>query len=39
MVLSLPQATRPLAGVVKVPGDKSLAHREALFAALAEGES
>ncbi len=39
MVLSLPQATRPLAGVVQVPGDKSLAHRAALFAALAEGES
>lgn len=39
MELSLPRASRPLAGQVTVPGDKSLAHRAALFAALAEGES
>jgi len=30
---------RPLQGVMCVPGDKSLSHRAALFAALAEGES
>jgi 3-phosphoshikimate 1-carboxyvinyltransferase len=30
---------RPLQGVLCVPGDKSLSHRAALFAALAEGES
>ena len=29
----------PLQGVLCVPGDKSLSHRAALFAALAEGES
>jgi len=29
----------PLAGSYTLPGDKSLAHRAALFAALAEGES
>lgn len=29
----------PLSGTYTVPGDKSLAHRAALFAALAEGES
>jgi 3-phosphoshikimate 1-carboxyvinyltransferase len=29
----------PLQGVICVPGDKSLSHRAALFAALAEGES
>ncbi len=29
----------PLQGVMCVPGDKSLSHRAALFAALAEGES
>jgi len=29
----------PLAGSYTLPGDKSLAHRSALFAALAEGES
>ena len=39
MVLSLPVAVKPLKGEVAVPGDKSLAHRAALFAALAEGES
>ena len=39
MDLMLPIAARPLAGSVTVPGDKSLAHRAALFAALAEGES
>ena len=30
---------RPLRGEVTLPGDKSLSHRAALFAALAEGES
>jgi len=30
---------RPLRGSLTVPGDKSLSHRAALFAALAEGES
>ena len=39
MVLALPQTSAPLKGTVKVPGDKSLAHRAALFAALADGES
>ena len=39
MELSLPAAVCPLAGRVTVPGDKSLAHRVALFAALADGES
>lgn len=39
MNLSLRQATGPLHGIVAVPGDKSLAHRAALFAALAEGDS
>ena len=29
----------PLRGVVALPGDKSLSHRSALFAALAEGQS
>jgi 3-phosphoshikimate 1-carboxyvinyltransferase len=33
------QPGRPLRGEVRVPGDKSLSHRAALFAALAEGES
>ncbi len=28
---------RPLQGEVRLPGDKSLSHRAALFAALAEG--
>ncbi|MGN0852084.1 MAG: 3-phosphoshikimate 1-carboxyvinyltransferase [Kiritimatiellia bacterium] len=39
MDLRLTPATAPLKGRVSVPGDKSLAHRAALFAALAEGES
>ena len=39
MKLTLPICTKPLKGTVTVPGDKSLAHRVALFAALAEGES
>lgn len=39
MNLSLRQATAPLHGTATVPGDKSLAHRAALFAALAEGDS
>jgi len=30
---------RPLSGEIRLPGDKSLSHRAALFAALAEGES
>lgn len=33
------QPTRRLSGIATVPGDKSLSHRAALFAALAEGES
>ena len=39
MTLSLAVARRPLQGRVALPGDKSLAHRAALFAALAEGVS
>ena len=39
MTLSLASANRPLQGRVSLPGDKSLAHRAALFAALAEGVS
>ena len=39
MNLSLPVASTPLKGALAVPGDKSLAHRAALFAALAEGTS
>ena len=39
MTLSLASATRPLQGRVTLPGDKSLAHRAALFAALADGTS
>ena len=39
MTLSLASADRPLQGRVTLPGDKSLAHRAALFAALAEGVS
>ncbi len=39
MELSFSRATLPLRGTVEVPGDKSLAHRSALFAALAEGDS
>ena len=34
MTLSLAPAGRPLQGRVTLPGDKSLAHRAALFAAL-----
>ncbi len=37
-LLILP-ATRPLRGDVTLPGDKSLSHRAALFAALTHGES
>ena len=37
MNLTVQMADRPLRGTVEVPGDKSLAHRAALFAALAEG--
>ena len=33
------QSGQPLRGDVTLPGDKSLSHRAALFAALAEGES
>lgn len=29
----------PLRGTVTLPGDKSISHRAALFAALADGES
>ena len=32
-------ADRPLSGDIRLPGDKSLSHRAALFAAMAEGES
>ncbi len=32
-------AAAPLSGELRLPGDKSLSHRAALFAALAEGES
>jgi len=39
MTLSLAQVRRPLQGSVSLPGDKSLAHRAALFAAFAEGVS
>ena len=39
MDLTLPIESRPLAGCVRLAGDKSLAHRAALFAALAQGES
>lgn len=39
MELRLLPAASPLRGVVAVPGDKSLAHRVALFSALADGES
>ena len=39
MELRLLPAASPLRGVVAVPGDKSLAHRAALFSALADGES
>lgn len=39
MTLSLAQAVRPLQGCVSLPGDKSLAHRAALFASLADGVS
>lgn len=39
MKLQLTVQDRPLTGTVTVPGDKSLAHRVALFGALAEGES
>ena len=39
MTLSLAPATRPLRGRVTLPGDKSLAHRAVLFAALADGVS
>ena len=39
MDLCLPTAATPLRGRVAVPGDKSLAHRAALFAALAIGDS
>ena len=39
MELSLPIAEKPLCGTVPVPGDKSMAHRAALFGALAEGVS
>ncbi len=37
--MTLPVATRPLKGCVRLKGDKSLAHRAALFASLADGVS
>lgn len=39
MDLVLPIARKPLSGTVSLPGDKSLAHRAALFGAIAEGRS
>jgi 3-phosphoshikimate 1-carboxyvinyltransferase len=39
MKLTIPQATKPLTGSISVPGDKSLAHRALLFAAIADGTS
>lgn len=33
------RATAPLAGAIRVPGDKSLSHRAVLFSAMAEGTS
>ncbi|MBR1870925.1 MAG: 3-phosphoshikimate 1-carboxyvinyltransferase [Kiritimatiellae bacterium] len=39
MDLTLDIATKPLSGTLSLAGDKSLAHRAALFAALAEGTS
>ncbi len=39
MQLTVSPAHRPLRGEVTLPGDKSLSHRAALFAALAHGES
>ena len=39
MKLTISCCGRPLSGTLSVPGDKSLAHRAMLFAALAEGES
>ncbi len=39
MDLSFDRASKPLCGEFSPAGDKSLAHRAALFAALAEGES
>ena len=39
MELCLPAAVGPLCGRIAVPGDKSLAHRAALFASLAVGDS
>jgi len=38
LALSL-SAEKPLSGEIQLPGDKSLSHRAALFAALAEGTS
>ena len=39
MVLKIPQVEKPLSGTISVPGDKSLAHRALLFAAIADGTS
>ena len=39
MSLHVRPAQRPLVGTVKVPGDKSVSHRAALFAPLGTGES
>ncbi len=37
--LTVPPAPQPLRGRLRLPGDKSLSHRTALLAALAQGES
>jgi len=37
--ITVEPASRPLRGVVRVPGDKSISHRAAILAALATGES
>lgn len=39
MTLSFKRPAVPLSGTLSLPGDKSLAHRAALFASLAEGTS
>lgn len=39
MDLTIQRAVKPLSGTAEMPGDKSLSHRAALLAALAEGES
>jgi 3-phosphoshikimate 1-carboxyvinyltransferase len=39
MDLHVAQATRPLSGTLRVPGDKSVSHRSVLFGAMASGVS